>query len=451
MTKHYDLICIGGGSGGIATANRAAMHGAKVLVIEKHLLGGTCVNVGCVPKKVMWYASHLAHSMALAKDYGFQVPPITHDWQTLVKNREHYIETIRKNYVKYFKQNGVECVHGNAHFVDKNTININDEQAVTADNIVIATGGYPVVPNIPGAEHGITSDGFFELKRCPKKSLVVGAGYISVELAGMLHHLGCETTLMVRKHKPLRNFEPLMSDTLVELMAQQQLTLLTEHVPKAVTKEADGTLSVACENGKVVSGFDTLIWAVGRAPSSKTLQLEKAGVVADEKGYVRTDDYQNTKVDGIYALGDICGRQELTPVAIAAGRRLAMRLFANQPDSHLEYRNIPTVVFSHPPIGTVGLTEPEAVAEYGENNIKVYTTRFTAMLTAITQHREPTVMKLIVMGVEEKVVGCHLIGEGADEILQGFAVAINMGATKADLDNTVAIHPTSAEELVTMR
>lgn len=451
MDTHYDLICIGGGSGGIAAANRAGMHGAKVLVIEKHLLGGTCVNVGCVPKKIMWFGSDIAHTLHLAKDYGFAVDYQGHDWAALVKAREHYIDNIRKAYGKYFKQNGVTHVQGTAQFVDRHTIEINGQDLVTAKYIIVATGGYPTVPDIPGAEYGITSDGFFELEQRPNKALVIGAGYIAVELAGMLHHFGCDTTLMVRKEKPLRRFEPMLGDTLVEIMEQQGLNLLTHHVPKEIIKEADGTLTVDCENDYKVCGFDTVIWAVGRTPATSQLNLSVANVFADNRGYIPVDDYQNTNVEGIFAIGDICGHVELTPVAIAAGRRLATRLFAGQADLHLDYHNIPTVVFSHPPIGTVGLSEPEAIAEYGEDNVNVYNARFTSMFTAITSQREPTVMKLVVVGKEEKIVGCHIVGVGADEMLQGFAVAIKMGARKADFDNTVAIHPTSAEELVTMR
>lgn len=449
MTQHFDFISIGGGSGGIASANRAARLGKKAAVIEAKYIGGTCVNVGCVPKKAMWYAGQIADAMTYAADYGFNIEKKGLDWATLVKNRSAYIDRIHASYNRGFANNGVTVIEGFAKFKDKNTVVVN-EQEYTADHIVIATGGRPSIPSIPGAEYGITSDGFFELTEQPKRVAVVGAGYIAVELAGVMHALGSETHLLVRKHKPLREFDDLMADTLVEVMKEDGPELHTEFSPSEIVKNEDGSFTVKAQDGRELAPVDCLIWAIGRAPATDNLNIEATGIKLNERGFIVTDEYQNTSVDGIYAVGDNTGRAALTPVAVAAGRRLCERLFNGKTDLKLDYENIATVVFSHPPIGTVGLTEKQAVETYGEENIKVYTSQFTALYQAMTQHRQPTKMKLICLGEEEKVIGIHSIGFGSDELLQGFAVALKMGATKADFDNTVAIHPTSAEEFVTM-
>ncbi len=448
--KHFDIISIGGGSGGIATAIRAASHGATCAVIENKTLGGTCVNVGCVPKKVMWFASQVAETLDIAKDYGFDCKTLGFDWKTLVTHREQYITRINHWYHSYLEKNNVAHIQGFASFVDNHTIQV-DDTIYTADHIVIATGGLPLIPDVPGAELGIDSDGFFALEKQPKKVAVIGAGYIAVELAGVLHGLGSDTTLMVRKDSPLRNFDPLLTQTLVDYInTQQGLTLLTHHIPCKLTQSSnDNSITIHCENGEIVSGFDCVIWAIGRKPHTEQLKLQQTEIIVDEQGYIPSDKYQNTNISGIYSLGDVCGKAPLTPVAVAAGRRLANRLFTEDKTAHIDYQNIPTVVFSHPPIGTVGLTEPEAKKQYGK--MKVYQSQFNPMFTAITQKSQPTAMKLITVGEEETIVGCHIIGMGADEILQGFAVAIKMGATKQDFDNTIAIHPTSAEELVTMK
>ena len=449
MTQHFDFLAIGAGSGGIASANRAAKHGKKAAVIEAKHIGGTCVNVGCVPKKAMWYAGQIADSLNYAADYGFNAPLQSFDWATLVKNREAYIERIHAAYQRGFTSNDVTVINGFAKFVNKNTVEVNGEQ-ITADHIVIATGGRPTIPNIEGAEYGIDSDGFFALTEQPKSVAVVGAGYIAVELAGVMHALGSDSHLLVRKGKPLRNFEDMLSDTLVEQMAKHGPKLHTHSIPQRVEKTDEG-LVIHLENGKSVGPVDCLIWAIGREPATDSINLDAAGVETNKHGYIPTDKYQNTNVDGIYAVGDNTGRVQLTPVAVAAGRRLCERLFNNKPYEHLDYSNVATVVFSHPVIGTVGLTEKEAIAEYGEDQVKVYNSQFTALYQAITEdYRDPTRMKLICIGKEEKIVGIHSIGFGSDELLQGFAVAMKMGATKADFDNTVAIHPTSAEEFVTL-
>ncbi|MBR9729101.1 glutathione-disulfide reductase [Shewanella intestini] len=451
MAQHFDYIALGAGSGGIASANRAAMRGAKVLIIEAQHVGGTCVNVGCVPKKVMWYGAHVAEAMKLyAKDYGFDVTINQFDWNTLVNNREAYIERIHQAYGRGFASNNVTLINGFGQFVNNNTIEVNGEQ-YTADHILVATGGAPTLPDIPGAEYGIDSNGFFELREQPKRVAVVGAGYIAVELAGVLHALGSDTHLLVRKHAPLRNFDPMLTDALVEAMATDGPTLHPQSTPKQVVKNADNSLTVELENGQSLT-VDTLIWAIGRSPATGNIGLENTDVTLDNKGYVITDEQQNTTAKGIYCVGDIMqGGVELTPVAVKAGRLLSERLFGDMPDAKMDYSLIPTVVFSHPAIGTMGLTEPEAVAQYGEANVKVYTSGFTSMYTAVTAHRQACKMKLICAGDNEVVVGIHGIGFGMDEILQGFGVAMKMGATKAQFDAVVAIHPTGAEEFVTLR
>ncbi|EAS62538.1 glutathione-disulfide reductase [Photobacterium angustum] len=451
MAKHFDYICIGGGSGGIASANRAAMYGAKVAIIEAKALGGTCVNVGCVPKKVMWHGAQIAEAMHLyAKDYGFDVDVKGFDWSKLVESREAYISRIHTSYDNVLGNNKVEVINGFAKFVDAKTIEVNGEH-YTADHILIAVGGEPTIPAIPGAEHGIDSNGFFELNEQPKRTAIIGAGYIAVEIAGVLSALGTDTHLFVRKESPLRSFDPLIVETLVEVMATEGPTLHTHSVPKEVVKEADGSITLHFENGES-HNTDVLIWAIGRHPTTDKINLEATGVATNDRGYIKVDEYQETNVKGIYCVGDIMeGGIELTPIAVKAGRQLSERLFNNKPDAKMDYSLVPTVVFSHPPIGTIGLTEPEAIAQYGEENVKVYKSGFTSMYTAVTSHRQPCKMKLVCAGDDEKVVGLHGIGFTVDEMIQGFGVAMKMGATKADFDSVVAIHPTGSEEFVTMR
>lgn len=448
--REYDYIAIGGGSGGIASINRAASYGQKCAIIEAKYLGGTCVNVGCVPKKVMWYGAQIAEAINLyAPDYGFDVTVNQFDFAKLRESREAYIDRIHQSYERVLGNNKVDVIRGFAKFVDAHTVEVNGE-LIKAKHILIATGGRPSHPNIEGAKYGIDSDGVFALKALPKRVAVVGAGYIAVELSGVLHSLGVETHLFVRKHAPLRNFDPLIVETLVEIMNSEGATLHTHAIPQKVVKNDDGSLTLFLEDGRSQT-VDCLVWAIGRVPMTDQLNLEAAGVKTNSKGFIEVDKYQNTNVQGIYAVGDNTGAVELTPVAVAAGRRLSERLFNNKPTEHLDYNLIPTVVFSHPPIGTVGLTEPQAIEQYGAKNVKVYKSTFTSMYTAVTQHRQPCRMKLVCAGPEEKIVGLHGIGFGVDEMIQGFAVAIKMGATKKDFDNTVAIHPTGSEEFVTMR
>jgi glutathione reductase (NADPH) len=448
MRKHYDLLAIGGGSGGIATVNRAARYGAKCALVESGRLGGTCVNVGCVPKKIMWNAASVHHGLERAAGYGIKLGEHSFQWSGLKQARDAYILRLNQRYDVGLADNRVDVIHGQGVFVDAHTVVV-DGKHYTADHIVLATGGRPSVPQIPGAELGITSDGFFDLETQPQRVAIVGAGYIAVELAGVLNALGSEVSLLLRREHVLDSFDVMLRESLMANMAEAGIDILTHCQVTALHKE-NGTLTLSFEHGASITGLDAVIWAIGREPHTQPLNLAVTGVTTDARGYVHIDEFQNTNVPNLYAIGDITPRPALTPVAIGAGRRLADRLFGGMPERHLDYSNIPTVVFTHPPIGTIGLTEKQARELHGDE-MKIYQTRFIPMIDAFSAHPSKTAMKLITVGVNEKIVGLHVIGDGADEMLQGFAVAIKMGATKHDFDETVAIHPTGAEEFVTMR
>lgn len=451
MSKHYDYIAIGGGSGGIASVNRASQYGKKCALIEAKQLGGTCVNVGCVPKKVMWYGANMATAIHnYAPDYGFELELKNFDFAKLVESRQTYIERIHHSYKNGLKNNNVDVIHGFAKFIDKNSVEVNGE-IITADHILLATGGRPSRLDIDGAEYGIDSDGFFELTELPKRVAIVGSGYIGVELAGVLNSLGSETHLIVRGDSILKSFDSDITATLAEIMAKDGIKFYYQTEPTSIVKNTDNSLSIALKTDETLT-VDCLIWATGRVPATDKLNLDKIGVAMNEQGFIKVDKFQNTNIDGIYAVGDIIENGvQLTPVAVASGRRLSERLFNNKPNEHLDYNLIPSVIFSHPPIGTVGLSEQQAIEKFGKEKIKVYQSNFTPMYSAVTQHREPCKMKLICVGENQKVVGLHGAGFGVDEMIQGFAVAIKMGATKQDFDDTVAIHPTGSEEFVTMR
>ncbi|XP_041315242.1 glutathione reductase, mitochondrial isoform X6 [Pyrgilauda ruficollis] len=459
----YELLVLGGGSGGLAGARRAAELGARVALVEPQRLGGTCVNVGCVPKKVMWNTAVHAEFVHDHADYGFETAGVKFNWRTIKEKRDAYVRRLNDIYENNVKKAHIDIIRGYGKFTSdpEPTIEVNGKK-YTAPHILIATGGRPAVPTdseIPGASLGMTSDGFFDLEELPRRSVVVGAGYIAVEMVGILSTLGSKSSLLIRHDKVLRTFDSLISSNCTQELENIGVDVWKHTQVKKVTKSPRGLLDVTVASvapghkprEEVIRDVDCLLWAVGREPSSDGLGLDRVGVRVDPKGHVLVDEYQNTTRKGIYAVGDVCGRALLTPVAIAAGRKLAHRLFEGKQDSRLDYENIPTVVFSHPPIGTVGLTEEEAVATHGKDNVKIYNTSFTPLYHAVTQRKVKCVMKLVCAGKEEKVVGLHMQGLGCDEMLQGFAVAIKMGATKADLDNTVAIHPTSAEELVTLR
>jgi glutathione reductase (NADPH) len=448
VTREFDLIVIGGGSGGLAHAQRAADYGVKVAVVENAPLGGTCVNVGCVPKKIMWYAASQVHHAKLAHDYGFDISVSGHDWPALKLRRDAYVKRLNGIYEKNLQKRNITVIRGTGRLLDRHTVEVG-EQKYKAERLLIATGGKPIVPRIHGAELGITSDGFFELPDRPQRVALIGSGYIAVEFAGMFSGLGSETTVLVRKDGVLRNFDELVRIGLQNSFENDNIKLETGVVPHALAR-SDSGLSITAEDGREFGSYDAVVWAVGRSPNTEQLNAEAALLKLDGYGFIPVDDFQKTNVENIFALGDVTGKAALTPVAIAAGRRLADRLYGGMTDRRLEYHTIASVVFSHPPIGTVGLTEDEAREKHGDD-VKVYTSSFNPMMYALGDHKVPSAMKLVTVGAAEKVVGCHVIGDGADEMMQGFAVAIRMGATKREFDDTVAIHPTSAEELVTMR
>lgn len=451
MTDEYDfdLIALGAGSGGLSVVERAASYGQRCAIVERGKMGGTCVNVGCVPKKIMWFGANLAGVLEDAKSFGFDVSNNGFDWAQLVEKREAYISGINSWYHGYLADLDIEEISGDASFVDAHSIEVNGKR-YTAKHLVVATGTRPTLPDFPGGEHTISSDGFFALNRQPRRVVIAGSGYVAVELAGVLRGLGSEVTLYLRKQHVLGDFDSLLKTTLFEELQKSGVELRTNSEIKAIKRDANGLLNIEDNQDIGLEGLDQVIYAVGREPDVEGLKLENAGVKLDQRGFIETDVYQYTNQPHIFALGDITGRAPLTPVAIAAGRRLADRIYDFQSDRHLDYELIPSVVFSHPPIGTIGITEEAAREQFG-SRVKVYQTRFDAMYNVIGGHEVPTAMKLVCLDEEEKIIGCHMIGPAVDEMLQGFAVAIRMGACKRDFDDTVAIHPTSSEELVTMR
>ncbi|KAK4496227.1 hypothetical protein PRZ48_012207 [Zasmidium cellare] len=464
IQKECDYLVLGGGSGGLASARRAsAMYGAKAIAVEVDRLGGTCVNVGCVPKKITWNAAAIAEMLHKeVKPYGFSIQETgPFDWEGFTTKRENYVKRLNGIYEKNLNNDKVEFLHGLATFQDPHTVRVTlddkSEVDIKAKKILVAVGGHPNIPsNIQGSELGITSDGFFELRKQPKKVAVVGAGYIAIEMAGMFNALGTETHLFYRHDKFLRTFDPMIQDKIATEYQRQGMHLHANSSQSKVEDLGNGLkkLHYKDSNGEGTLDVDTVLWAIGRSPELEKLNLEITGVKLNDKGHIIVDDYQNTNIDHIYSLGDVCDKGfELTPVAIAAGRRLSDRLFGGKSDAKLAYENIPSVVFAHPEVGSTGLTEPEAREKYGSDNIKVYQTSFIDMYYSMMEQEDksPTAYKVICAGKEEKVVGLHILGRSSAEILQGFGVAIKMGATKADFDRCVAIHPTAAEELVTLK
>jgi glutathione reductase (NADPH) len=452
MTENgkYDVIAIGGGSGGLAMVQRAAEYGKRCAVIEAGRLGGTCVNVGCVPKKVMWYAAHQAHALEDAAAYGFDVTLNGHNWDALRRGRDAYVARLNGIYAGNLERKNIDVFKGRGSITGPGRISVNDTE-LSADCVVLATGGYPFVPNIPGAELGMTSDDFFNtLHARPARVGIVGSGYIAVELAGVFRALGSEVTIFVRFDSVLRSFDPMLQEKLLTQMEQDGIRVVRNATPSSLERNPDG-LTLLTQDGRRHSAMDELVWAIGRGPNVSGLGLADVGIETDERGFIKTGKFQETSLAGSYAIGDITGREALTPVAIAAGRRLSDRLFGGMPERYLDYQTIATVIFTHPPIGTVGLSEPQAREQYPDQEVRVYTSEFVPMYYALMERKVRASMKLITVGAEQRVVGCHVIGDGADEMMQGFAVAIRMGACKQDFDDTIAIHPTSAEELVTMR
>lgn len=443
-----DYLVIGGGSGGVASARRARRYGAKVALVERAELGGTCVNRGCVPKKIQWNAGELAERLADLADYGILVGgEVTLDHARLHTGNRAHVRKLNQIYAGHLASEGVEVIPGTARFAAPGVVAIGDKQ-LTAQHILIATGSRPVVPAVPGAELGITSDDWFELDAVPKRLLVLGGGYIAVELAGIARALGGVVTLACRGPLPLSRFDDLIRRTLADELIQRGVAFVPNWLTASLERTPDGLLARG-PDGTTLGLFDAVLWATGRRPNIDELGLDALGARLDLDGTIAVDPFQTTSVPNTYAIGDVTARPQLTPVAIAAGRRLADRLFGGQPEACVDYDAIPTVIFSHPPIGVVGLTEEQARAQYGDA-VRVYVTRFTNLYHAVTARKSVTAMKLVAAGEEERILGIHTVGQGADELIQGFAVAVKMGALKADLDRTMAIHPTAAEELVTL-
>ncbi|MDQ2701287.1 MAG: glutathione-disulfide reductase [Pseudomonadota bacterium] len=454
----FDLVVLGGGSGGLAAAFRAAGHGARVALLEPAELGGTCVNVGCVPKKAMWLAGDLAHKLALARQLGFDLPeaPPALDWPAFIAFRQRYIANIHASYRKRLDAAGIAVLPVRGRLVEVGVVECSDGVQVRAPQVLVATGGRPVRPEVPGAELGIDSDGFFHLAAAPARVAIVGGGYIAVELGGVLQALGSRVELFVRGRRLLKGFDSDIAGQLVEDYRQHGVQTHFDSSLQSLHQQ-DGGIAVRGTDARAGEAFDsgpfdTVIFATGRRPNSDGIGLQEAGVELDPRGHVVVDDFQRTSVTGVHALGDVTDRVALTPVAIAAARRLMDRLFGGRDDARLDYNDIATVVFSHPPIGAIGMTEEEARTEHGDA-VSVHRAAFRPMLHALADSPQRSLFKLVCVGdgdapADRRVVGIHLLGDGVDEILQGFAVALKRGITLADLHDTVAIHPTSAEELV---
>ncbi|KAI9296031.1 hypothetical protein K502DRAFT_302936 [Neoconidiobolus thromboides FSU 785] len=459
----FDYVVIGGGSGGLASARRAASYGAKVALVEVGRLGGTCVNVGCVPKKVMFNAAFIKETLHEASSYSLEGvgKDIKFNWKEFKSKRDAYVKRLNGIYESNLKKDNVTYIPGYATFHDQNTVRVEKEGEedihLEGKYILVAVGGEPITPNVPGAEFGINSDGFFELEEQPKRVAVVGSGYIATELSGIFHALGSKVSMFTRTPHILRSFDSIIGDTVKEEMIKSGIDMIGDSSMVSIEKQADNSFKVnykvKSDNETKALDVDCILWAIGRSPLTDKLNLEKVGVKVNEKKYIRADEFQTTNTQHIFALGDVTGEAELTPVAIAAGRKLSDRLFgpAEFRASKLVYENIPTVIFSHPTSASAGMSEDEAIKKFGKENVKVYRSKFTNMYYSMLEHKPPTVFKLVCSGSEERVVGLHLVGRDVDEMLQGFGVAIKMGATKKDFDSCVAIHPTASEEIVTMR
>lgn len=452
LTYDYDLFVIGAGSGGVRAARMSAQYGARVAIAEERYLGGTCVNVGCVPKKLFVYAAEFSHAFRDAAGFGWRVPQAGFDWPTLRDNKTREIERLNGIYGNLLKNAGVELIEGRAVITGPNRVVANGRE-YRARHILIAVGGWPWLPDIPGRELAISSNEAFYLEKLPRRVIVVGGGYIAVEFAGIFHGLGCETHLVYRGPLFLKKFDSDIRQGLADQMAAQGINLHFDNDITAIEKNADGSLAhgslkVSLKNGGPLE-VDAVMYATGRNPNTGNLGLDKTRVTLDGKGAIQVDDAFRTAEPGIYALGDVIDRVPLTPVAIHEAMVLAGNLF-NGGNAAMDYRNIPTAVFSQPPIGTVGLNEAEARAEFGDA-IDIYRTDFRPMKQTLAGGKDRVLMKLVVHRESGRVLGCHMLGEGAGEIIQGFAVAIKAGATKADFDSTVGVHPTAAEEFVTMR
>jgi len=447
MAYDFDLYVIGAGSGGVRAARFAAGFGAKVAVAESRYLGGTCVNVGCVPKKLLVYGAHFAEDFEQSSGFGWSLGEADFDWATLIANKDREINRLNGIYRNLLVNSGVTLHEAHAKIVGPHEVEVNGER-YTAKNILIATGGWPQIPEIPGHEHAISSNQAFFLKELPKRVLVVGGGYIAVEFAGIFHGLGANTTLLYRGDLFLRGFDGSVRKHLQEELTKRGLDLQFNADIARIDKQSDGSLKATLKDGRVLEA-DCVFYATGRRPMLDNLGLENTDVQLDDKGFIKVDEQYQTTEPSILALGDVIGRVQLTPVALAEGMAVARRLFKPEQYRPVDYKMIPTAVFSLPNIGTVGLTEEEA-REAG-HEVVIYESRFRPMKLTLTDCQERTLMKLVVDGKSDKVLGCHMVGPDAGEIVQGLAIALKAGATKRDFDDTIGVHPTAAEEFVTMR
>lgn len=446
MTGDFELIVLGAGSGGLTVAQRAARYGARVALIEPGPAGGTCVNLGCVPKKALWFAAQLARAQALAGDYGFGLAPGRLDWDRFRGLRDRYIDGIRGRYAQRLDAAGIVRVDGPGRLVARDAVQVGDA-VYRAPQIVIATGARPRRLSLPGFGLGLVSDDVFSLGALPRSVGIVGGGYVATEFACLMRALGCEVELLIRKQL-LDGFDAEVVLALADRMRAQGIRI-TPGSNVTGARGEPGALLLDDARGAAHGPYETVLWAVGRTPNSDALGLEGIGVACDRRGFIQVDAHQNTSVPGITAIGDVTANPALTPVAIATGYALVERLFGGQPQAHFDGRAIPTVVFSDPPLGKVGLTEQEARARHGDA-VRVYAKRFVPLQFAVVGQHEPTVMKLVCAGDDERVLGMHALGPGVEEMLQGFAVAMHQGLTRQQLRSAVAIHPTSAEEMLLM-
>ena len=442
----YDLFVIGAGSGGVRGARMAASTGAKVGIAEEFRYGGTCVIRGCVPKKLMVYASHFSEEFEDAAGYGWTLSgEATFDWKTLIANKDKEIERLEGIYKKLLTGAGVTMHNGHARLIDKHTVEVAGER-FTAETILLATGGAPVLPKEPGAEYGISSNEIFHLEEQPRHIVIAGGGYIAVEFAGIMNGLGSEVTLIYRGPKVLRGFDEDLRDGLMVELREKGVRVITEQIISR-TEKKDGRLALTLSKGEELLA-DQVLYAIGRDPNTKGIGLEEAGVELTESGAVKVDDFSRSSQPNIYAVGDVTNRVNLTPVAIQEAMAFVDTVYRDKPRG-LDHENIPMAVFSHPPIGSVGMSEERARQAVGE--VEIYRSSFRAMKHTLSGRQERSMMKLVVDKKTRKVLGAHMLGVDAAEIIQGIGIAVKMGATKEDFDATVGIHPTSAEEFVTMR
>ncbi|WP_341305341.1 glutathione-disulfide reductase [Pseudomonas sp. TMP25] len=447
MTYDFDLFVIGAGSGGVRAARFSASYGACVAVAESRYLGGTCVNVGCVPKKLLVYGAHFAEDFEQAQGFGWSLGQTSFDWTTLITNKNREIDRLNDIYRNLLINSGVTLLEGHARIVDDNTVELGGK-LYSAKHILIATGGWPHIPQVPGHEHAIGSNEVFFLEQLPKRVLVIGGGYIAVEFASIFNGLGTQTSLLYRGDLFLRGFDQAVRLHLQEELIKRGLDLQFNSDIARIDKQVDGSLHATLKDGRVIEA-DCIFYATGRRPMLDNLGLENTHVELDERGYIKVDEHYQSSTPSILAIGDVIGRVQLTPVALAEGMAVARRLFKPEQYRTVDYQMIPTAVFSLPNIGTVGLSEEQAKEE--GYNVTVFESRFRPMKLTMTESQERTLMKLVVDTDTDRVLGCHMVGPEAGEIVQGLAVALKAGATKQIFDDTIGVHPTAAEEFVTMR